>query len=304
MANITRDGSPLIEFNQAVLRSPAGVNEFFSALNIFLSITATMGNALILIAFHKVSSIYPPTKLFFRCLAVTDLCVGLIVQPSYAIHKLFLLQNNDALAYYAYKVFWASNLILSGISVLTSTAISVDRLLALLLGLRYRHVVTLRRVRVVMTCFCLIVGSTVGVWVWNDDFARRELTFVITISLITSTFCYTRIHQKLRHYRVQAQNNVPQGQLNGGGIPINIARYKKIVSSIMWVQLALVTCYVPFGIVSVLTSFNVKGVEYNSAYTAAGTLIFLSSSLNPILYCYKMREVRQAVRATIRELYG
>ena len=54
----------------------------FSALNIFLSITATLGNALILIALHKVSSIYPPRKLFFRCLAVTDLEVGLIVSTT------------------------------------------------------------------------------------------------------------------------------------------------------------------------------------------------------------------------------
>jgi len=41
---------------------------------------------------------------------------------------------------------------LCGVSILTLTAISVDRLLALLLGLRYRHVVTLRRVRVVIIC--------------------------------------------------------------------------------------------------------------------------------------------------------
>ena len=54
---------------------------FLSALNIFLSITASLGNALILVALHKVPSIHPPTKLLFRCLAVTDLCIGLIVQP-------------------------------------------------------------------------------------------------------------------------------------------------------------------------------------------------------------------------------
>ena len=54
-----------------------------AGLNIFLAITASLGNALILIALHKVTSIYPPTKLLFRCLAVTDLLVGLISQPLY-----------------------------------------------------------------------------------------------------------------------------------------------------------------------------------------------------------------------------
>ena len=62
----------------------AGIVVFYSALNISLSNTASLGNSLILIALHKVSSLYPPTKLLFRCLAVTDLCVGLISRPLFA----------------------------------------------------------------------------------------------------------------------------------------------------------------------------------------------------------------------------
>jgi len=55
-----------------------------STLNIFLSITASLGNVLILVALHKETSLHPPTKLLFRCLAITDLCVGVIAQPLYA----------------------------------------------------------------------------------------------------------------------------------------------------------------------------------------------------------------------------
>ena len=78
MANNTGDGN----FTSKLSSPPAGI-EFLSTLNIFLAITASIGNALILIALHKVSSIFPPTKLFFRCVAVTDLGVGLVVQPLY-----------------------------------------------------------------------------------------------------------------------------------------------------------------------------------------------------------------------------
>ena len=60
-----------------------------AGINIFLAITASLGNTLILIALHKVTSIYPPTKLLFRCLAVTDLLVGLISQPLYVVTILF-----------------------------------------------------------------------------------------------------------------------------------------------------------------------------------------------------------------------
>jgi len=63
---------------------------------------------------------------------------------------------NVNVLYDVYNVTSASCRRLCGVSVSTSTAISVNRLLALLLGLRYRHVLTLRRVRVVLICFWLI----------------------------------------------------------------------------------------------------------------------------------------------------
>ena len=47
---------------------------FFSVLNTFLSITACLGNTLILVALYKETSLHPPSKLLLRSLAATDLC--------------------------------------------------------------------------------------------------------------------------------------------------------------------------------------------------------------------------------------
>ena len=63
-----------------------------AAANILFSITASLGNILILIALRKVTSIHPPTKLLFQCLAITDLGVGLISQPLMA--TLMLMADN------------------------------------------------------------------------------------------------------------------------------------------------------------------------------------------------------------------
>ena len=301
MENAIGDGNYTSKPNQALSATTAGTVVFFSTLNIFLSITASLGNALILIALRKVSSIHPPTKLFLRCLAVTDLCVGFVVQPLYLTFIMSPITNmNVNILHFVANVCWALSLNLSGISILTSTAISVDRLLALLLGLRYRHVVTLRRVRVVIFCFWLVGASGGSLRMWRRDIALKEVFVVIILSLVTSIFCYTKIHIKLRHHQAQVQNNVPQGQPNGGEIPLNIARYKKTVSSIMWVQLALVACYAPYGIVAVLF---VNGIENYEAWKAATSLVYVNSSLNPILYCWKIKVVRQAVKNTIRQMF-
>ena len=291
MLNITGDGNFTV-LNQVFSASQA-VPQVFSAVNIFLSITASLGNALILIALHKVTSIYRPTKLFFRCLAVTDLCVGLIVQPFYVS---FLLSGMRAEV--SKNVVNVLSWSLCGVSLMTSAAISVDRLLALLLGLRYRHVVTLKRVRVVIICLWLIGASLGSLRWWRWDITLMLASIVLTLVLLTSIFCYTRIHLKLRHQQVQVQNHVLQGQVNGGGLPLNIARFKKTVSSILWVQLTLVACYTPFGILVVL---NLMGIESDVALLVINTLVFLNSSLNPILYCWKIRVVKQAVKDTIRQ---
>ena len=176
-------------------------------MNIFLSITSCLGNALILIALHKVSSIYPPTKLFFGCL----LCVGLLVHPLFATDQLFRItemSENDLC--YVYEVSRATNWILRAVSVLTLTAISVDRLLALLLGLRYRHVVTLRRVRVAVICFWFIGASVGSIRIWRTDITFMLASVFLTFSLVTSIVCYTRIHLKLRHRQVRQQTTFPK----------------------------------------------------------------------------------------------
>ena len=297
MANITGDGNFTSKLNQVLSIPPAGIIEFSSALNIFLSITASLGNALILIALHKVTSIHPPTKLFFRCLAVTDLCVGLVAQPLFVTFRLAYFTNMNVNAQRSiFNTFRVSGAILCGVSSSITTAISVDRLLALLLGLRYKHVVTLRRVRVVITCFWLISALGGSILMWKRDITIMIACVSLTLSLVISCFCYTKIHLKLRH---QQQKIFLRVQRNGRGIPMNIARYKKSVSSTLWVQLALVACYVPWGIVASLSAI---GIEHYMAWITTQTLVYLNSSLNPILYCLKIKEVRQAVKATIKQL--
>ena len=156
------------------------VFEFLLAFNVLLSITASLGNALVLVALHKETSLHPPTKLLFRCLAITDLCVGVISQPLFAVvHSSFVISgmNREAI-YYIDEIDTVSSFLLCGVSVLTSNAISVDRLLALLSGLRYRHVVTLKRLLAVLASFWLMSLSAGLIYLWNI-----RIAFIISVPL-------------------------------------------------------------------------------------------------------------------------
>ena len=286
---------------------PRGMVAFFPALNIFFSITAILGNVLILIALHKVTSIYPPTKLLFRCLAVTDLCVGLISQPLYVLGLVIArITNSDKNIFdYALLLSNSSTIALCGVSLMTSTAISVDRLLALLLGLRYRQVVTLRRVRAVIICFWLLYAALLGCF-FISLISHYVYIVLVVFSLLISAFSYIKINVRLHHQLLHVQGHVDQQQPAPSGVvatALNVARYKKTVSTIAWVQIGLFVCYFPVSAFQVMVTF---GLNFSMIFRTISylflTLLYLSSSLNPILYCWKIREVKQEVKDTITQL--
>jgi len=172
------------------------------------------------------------------------------------------------------------------VSLLTLAAISVDRLLALLLGLRYRQVVTLRRA----------YGTVIAFWAVSTVFSTIRLFFdfnirswcgasLTSLCLATSTYSYTRIFINLHHRQNQLQDQVQQpNQTN----QLNIERYRKAVSTALWFQLTLITWYLPCAI-SEIWSIRVK---YSSSvflsWNYTFTLVFLNST------CWKIDEDRRS----------
>ena len=105
----------------------------------------------VIVALRELSSLHPPSKLLLGCLACTDLCLGMITQP---LHVALSSSPEDSQAQnYIFIVFNSLTAMLGEVSLLTLTAVSVDRLLVLLIGLSYRQVVTLRRAWILVLWF-------------------------------------------------------------------------------------------------------------------------------------------------------
>ena len=117
-----------------------------SVLNIFLSITAFLGNTLILVALEKDSSLHPPSNLLYRNLATSNL----FVQPLRVTYWLSVVNERWNICRNPVVATQTAGYILFLVSLLTMTAISVNRLLALLLGVKYRQVRTLTRTYLVV----------------------------------------------------------------------------------------------------------------------------------------------------------
>ena len=272
----------------------------FSAVNILLSITATLANSLILVALHKESSLHPPSKLLYRCLATTDLLVGLVNQPLYAAYWMSVVYKHWSFCRYAKDAIFISSYVLCGVSLMTMTAISVDRLLAMLLGLRYKEIVTLRRTHIILAIVwigCLIAGSFSHL---NYHIIFWYTFTSISSCLVISIASYTKIFRALSHHQAQIQDHARQQPMQPNAL--NMARYRKAVYSALWVQLVSVVCYVPqFTVEIVIFLSATRFSNFFLIYGMANVLVFFNSTLNPFLYCWKISEVRRAVKQTIRQ---
>jgi len=270
---------------------------FIAVLNAFLSITAFLGNVLFLVALRRESSLHPPSKLLLRSLAVTDLCVGFISEPLFVTFLVTVVNENWNICRYVAVALSVTGRILSLASLWTLTAISVDRLLALMLGLRYRQVVTLKRTCLIIITFWVVhtIFATMRLF-WSSPITSRYGAIVVLMCLVTSILSYTKIFLTLRRQQSQVRAQVQQPKQANQQ---NIARYKKAVSTALWLQFTLVICYLPRLILFGNTKLSSSSILYVS-YTM--TLVFLNSSLNSIVYCWKIDEVRQAVKDTIRQV--
>ena len=89
----------------------------------------------------------------------------------------------------------------------TLTVISVDRLLALLLGLRYRQVVTLRRMCITVIGFWILsIVTASGFFFWNPIISSFSQYIGTALCLFITIFAYTKIFFTLRHNQVRVDH--------------------------------------------------------------------------------------------------
>ena len=111
------------------------------------------------------------------------------------------------------------------------------------------------------------------------------------LSVIFSTFCYITIFVKLSHHQAQVQDHIHHGQHNNRGSQLNVSQYRK----------TLLICFLPYGVEKTLFAKN--GFESSILSNVAVSFVSLNSALNPIIYPWKITEVRQAIRATTEDLF-
>ena len=272
---------------------------FFAIWNILTCITAVCGNTFIIASIRRVSSLHLPSKVLLVCLALTDLCVGVITQPLYVARILF--PECHSIGLYLLIGYNTAGFLFSGVSMLTITAISVDRLLAVTLGLRYRQVVTVWRTRILLVSFWTISMAFGMMFFHYLDVTSYLTVVIILLCILISTFCYVKICYALRHHQVTVQPPAHQvEEIRQRVNQLNVMRFRKTVVSALWVQATFLMCFLPLTIIMILVISSFRTATVFFIRDLAISLLFFNSSLNPFIYCWKIKHMRQAVGGTVK----
>ena len=269
--------------------------------NSFLCYTAIMLNIVTIHAIRKTSTLPRTLKTLLLSLAVSDVGVGLVAQPFYISLLVRWLQQSIPNCR-AYNVFTLIGCLFTFASFLGVIAVSVDRFLAIHLHLRYQELVTHKRVvAVVIAIWALsIFLPLMMLWVPFDVYYAIMCVLGV-VGLFVTTLVYIRIYLTVQRHKNQIQALQVQ-QAPQTDEMANFANLVKSAVGIFYVYILFLLCYLPRFVSLAILKINGSSTTWERFSLFALTLVYLNSSLNPVIYCWKMKHIRHAIMDILRNM--
>ena len=266
------------------------INSVLNALLIPICIT---GNVLVLAAVWRNPSLRTPSIILLCSLAVSDLFVGFFVLPVNIAIARFILSGSSSNSRLS-QASLALTIQLCGVSLDTITAISVDRYLALRYHMRYPNMMTSRRATCVAATFWCKNFILSLLSIWKTTAILLVAVVFVALCLFISSITYSAIYRIVRHH--QHQIHAQQQAVQSMNAEQN-AKKRALNTFIYYICMLL--CYFPAAI-SILIWMTYKE-HWNIRWRFADTILFMNSAINPFLYFWRNREVREAVLKIVRK---
>lgn len=163
-----------------------------------------------------------------------------------------------------------------------------------------RSLITTRRGCFAVVILLLIPIPIVGccvVWTLYQRYRDATETMIITVllsSYLTTSFACFKVYRIIRHHQQQVQVN--ESFRNSGRQAIDLAKYKKSVASMLYVVVLLSFCFIPYVLITAVKLSLGDSFGIDLAQSLSSVPVFLSSSLNPGLYLWRMKDIRNGVK--------
>ena len=268
--------------------------------NVAFAFVTISGNALLLYGVWKTPSHRSPSTLLLCGLASTDLLVGLVAQPFFIVRSFIsLYSQSDSLKQVIIKAYTTVGISLCATSLFIITGISVDRLIAIVKPPQYPSIVTTSRVIRILVVIWEVCALGAITLFWGTPTLFALIPTGIFICFIISMIRHATMYKIMRRHRLQIHSQIQAFEHTN--TRTSLASLRKSAFNTCVVFIVLVIFYFPHLVVYIVY-FIGKAGDLDLGFLLSSTVVFLNSALNPLLYCWRIREIRLAMVQTFHRL--
>lgn len=277
------------------------LNIFCVVLHALSFLPAAIGNAVITVTTFKTPSLQKPSFVLLSCAAFADSLTGFLAQPVAMASFVAKLRRQFTQACWLDVIKECLGWLFGGISVSILALLSVERYLVLYLGLRYYAVVTVKRLLLIVAVFWFSMMS-LGILRFyalsNKTFVAIQLPFMF-LGLLILTASYCRINHCIKQHRL-IEPAPSEQDLEASSF--DIGKYKKITLAVFYIVCFYWLFLAPFVCVLVAYLFVGFTERIEGAYYVTTTVVLVNAAVNPVLYCWRLRTLRQAVWKNVKQI--
>jgi hypothetical protein len=192
---------------------------------------------------------------------------------------------------------------LAAMSMITLTVISADRFLAIKTKQSYKFIVTKKRSFILMVFLWTVLGTIAMSirFIKDDDENDTKIVvilMIVSLLIITTFYSMSFYYLKKLFWQVANTANQPSSNQPSSNQPVsdfNIWKYKRSLVTMVMVLGLILMSYLPM--VCLLSTRTLSELLRDPGLLhLCESFVIFNSTLNPILYLWRMKDLRQAVK--------
>ena len=270
-------------------------------LDIIPALLTIIANAMLLVTLLKTRSLHTPSNVFVGGLCISDLLAGLVSQPLFLTMLFYTRAGLDLSSFTS--IFWYSSEVFAGVSYTFILCITIDRYFAICHPFRYQRTASCGKHLCVAVALSLIIAPIPFI---SKDVFFWSSTVCIIGMVPVMLYCFGRIYYCIRK---QCKGITKVGPSEEGKTSQEVQRRKQIkrgkeekgkAYSLAIMFGCFVICYAP-----IMTVASIRDIFKLCQFPVSVFVLFIWSTMlllvnsltNPIIYCLRMRSIRNAARA-------
>ena len=279
------------------------------------NVVAILGNLLILCAVYHNHRLRTIPNIFVTALAVCDILMSTICMP-FTVASLFhgrWIFDETVCRFQAFDIFAFGKCSLG-----TMAAIAVNRYFCVVNREKYPSLFKKQRALMyIFIVWCLALVGSVPILVFKNDsiefqpgkamclfkfesniaYSASILCCFITTPLIIITICYVKVFRAVsRSNRVFSLENKPEL------LRVNVQE-AQVTKRLVAVVVGFACCWLPVFVVDNIDMARGEPTLPRQVYLTNSLIIYLSSTINPFIYCAADQRFRREYKVVLRKIF-